>query len=196
MSSAIRTTIPLERLRGRDARFSPLFAAVPKEDAGPSREPEPDPIHEAYARGLAEGRAEAEAQAAERERERDARRAAIELAFARFDAASADQLRERLHETVYALCEKTMLPLASDAERLALRVEKAAAMLQRAHDERRILLHPDDIALVDGRLPVELMLVPDPSLERGALRIETEDGGIEDGPSQWRRILAEAFREC
>ena len=69
-------------------------------------------------------------------------------------------------------------------------------MLQRAQDERRVLLHPEDLALVEGRLPEGIALVPDPAIERGGLRIDSEDGGIEDGPAQWRRILAEAFGAC
>ena len=130
------------------------------------------------------------------ERERDAARGAIELAFARFDEASAAELSERLRQTVHALCEEAVLPLALDAEGLAARILAAVAMLRRTQDERRVLLNPDDLLLLEGRLPAGLEVEADPSVERGGLRIETADGGIEDGPSQWRRILAEAFREC
>lgn len=198
MSSAAPARLPFERLRGnsrfsRDPRFSPVAGQTPG-NAG--AEPEHDPVAEAYRRGRIEGRAEAEAIAEERERERCARLEAIELAFARFDAASAADLRERLRQTVHSLCEEAVLPLALDGDGLAARIEKATSMLQRAQDERRVLLNPEDLALVEGRLPADLVVLPDPSVERGALRIETEDGGIEDGPSQWRRILAEAFGEC
>ncbi len=200
MSSATRAPIPLERLRGngsfsRDARFSPLFGAA-SQQSDTAAKAERDPLAEAYARGLAEGRAAAEADAARLAAEREAQRAAIELSFARFDEAGAVDLRERLRQTVHALCEEAVLPLALDPAGLAARIEKAAAMLQRVQDERRVLLHPEDLALVETRLPAGLTVVPDPSVERGGLRIETEDGGIEDGPTQWRRILAEAFREC
>lgn len=193
------SSLPLERLRGgggfsRDPRFSPLYVVASAGEV--EEEPESDPVDEAYRRGLAEGEARAEARALERERERDARRSAIELAFARFDAESAAALRERLRTTVLALCEEAVLPLALDQDGLVARIEKATAMLQRAQDERRVLLHPEDLALVEGRLPAGITAAPDASVERGGLRIETEDGGIEDGPSQWRRILEEAFREC
>ena len=59
-----------------------------------------------------------------------------------------------------------------------------------------MLLNPEDLALVRDRLPKGLTVEAEPGVERGGLRIETPDAGIEDGPAQWRRILAEAFREC
>lgn len=194
-----RACLPLERLRGgggfsRDPRFSPLFVVPSAEES--EAEPERDPLEDAYLRGLAEGAAQAEARASEREREREDQRGRIELAFARFDATSAAALRERLRLTVLALCENAIRPLALDGDGLAARIGAATAMLQRAQDERRVLLHPDDLALVESKLPADLVVAADPSVERGGLRIETEDGGIEDGPSQWRRILEEAFREC
>jgi len=198
--TALKASLPLDRLRGgggfaRDPRFAGLFRS-PATEPATAAAPEPDPVAEAYRKGFEDGRAEAEAHAAEREREADAQRAAIELSFARFDAASADALRERLRQTVLALCEDAILPLALDAEGLAARVEKAVGMLQRAQDERRVLLHPEDLALIRDRLPSDLELVADPAIERGGLRIDSDDGGIDDGPKQWRRILAEAFGEC
>ena len=125
-----------------------------------------------------------------------AARTAIELAFARFDAASERQLRERMLATVHALCEEAVLPLALDTEGLARRVEAAAAMFQRKHDERIIHIHPEDLELVRGDVSADLELVPDASVERGGLRVETDDGGVEDGPQQWQRALAEIFAAC
>ncbi len=195
-----RTGLPLAQLRGRggfarDPRFVSLLAGNGNGN-GTSQADQRDPVAEAYQRGFADGAAEAEVRAAEAERERDRGRAAIELAFARFDERSADDLRERLRQTVMALCEEAILPHAIDCEGLAQRIARAAAMLNRAQDERRVLIHPDDLALVRDRLPHDLVVEADASVERGGLRIETADGGIEDGPIQWRRILAEAFREC
>jgi flagellar assembly protein FliH len=69
-------------------------------------------------------------------------------------------------------------------------------MLSRADDDRTIRLHPDDWALIGPQLPKDWKISPDPSLERGALRVETQNGGVEDGPAQWRRALAEAFHAC
>jgi len=155
-----------------------------------------DPVADAFARGREEGRAQAMQEIAAQRAEEDAARAAITLAFAQFDEESARALSERLRETVIALCEDAVLPLALDTEGLARRVEAAAALLQRKTDERVIRLHPSDHALVLPLIDEGLTLVPDPSIERGGLRIDTEDGGVEDGPGQWREAIAEALAAC
>jgi flagellar assembly protein FliH len=155
-----------------------------------------DPAGDAYRSGFEDGqisaRADAEAQLAHER----AARANIELAFARFDMESAQTLRDMLRATVHALCDDAVLPLALDSQALASRIELAAAMLQRKHDQRIIHIHPDDLALVRDKVPPELELLPDATIERGGLRVETDDGGVEDGPQQWRRALAEAFDSC
>jgi flagellar assembly protein FliH len=185
---------------GGSAGFSadPRFAAIL---AMPEREPEPlpivaDPLQEAFDHGFAEGHAAALQAADAAEREREAARGAIELSLARLDQQTVQDMAERLRQTVLVLCEQAVMPLAIDPEGLALRVTRAVAMLQRAQDEKRVALHPDDLALVAARLPADLQVDADPRLERGALRIDTADGGIEDGPGQWRRILTEALRAC
>jgi flagellar assembly protein FliH len=69
-------------------------------------------------------------------------------------------------------------------------------MLARADDERVLRLHPDDFALIGKALPDELEVRSDPALERGALRLESVNGGVEDGPAHWRRAIAEAIAQC
>ena len=112
------------------------------------------------------------------------------------DDPQVGRLRERLRETVVALCEDAVLPLALDIEGLGRRVEAAAALLQRKTDERIVRLHPSDHALVLPLVDPALTLVPDPAIERGSLRIDTDDGGVEDGPAQWRQAVAEALAQC
>ena len=72
----------------------------------------------------------------------------------------------------------------------------AVAMLARADDDRMIRLNPDDLALVGPRLSAEWQVQPDPALPRGSLRVETASCGVEDGPDQWRRAIAEALHQC
>ena len=179
-----------------DPRFGGATAAAILPTPGaPEAEPA-DPIALAWADGHAAGRAEALAEAAAQAEADDAMRARIELSFERLDAELTEQLRQRLLATVEALCEAAVAPLALDKAALALRVERAAAMLARAEDERLLRLHPDDIKLVGKLLPQDLEVLADPALERGALRIESQSGGVEDGPAHWRRAIAEALTQC
>lgn len=177
----------------RDLRFTPAAVAprpVEHEAAAP------DPLASAYADGYAAGVAEANAAAEAREMIDEAARRHFGFSFAKLDADLAEQLRDKMHQTVTALCESVLHPLALDAGALARRVETAAAMFMRADDERVIRLHPEDLALVAGKLPPDWQFVPDAALERGALRVESASGGIEDGPVQWRAAITEALRLC
>jgi flagellar assembly protein FliH len=155
-----------------------------------------DPLARAWEDGFAAGFAEASSEAGKLAEADQAARGKIELSLARLNAELAELLRLKLFATVEVLCEATIAPLALDQTALATRVERAAAMLARVDDERLLRLHPDDIALVEQRLPDGLPIMADPALERGALRVESSNGGIEDGPAHWRRAIAEAIAQC
>ena len=92
--------------------------------------------------------------------------------------------------------EAAIAPLALDRKALTARVTRAAAMLARADDDKVLRLHPEDLSLVAANLPEGLETLADPTLERGALRLETASGGVEDGPAHWRRAIAEALNPC
>lgn len=178
------------------ARFAGLH--MPPPPAPDPAEPAPDPVAlaraEAYAQGCEDTRAALEAEAAEAE----ALRSKLSHRFTRIDGELVEQFRQRLMDTVIALCEATLAPLTLDKAALAHRVERAAAMFARADDERVIRLHPDDLKLVRSLLPKDWAFTPDPALPRGTIRVESrqggvEAGGVEDGPEQWRRAIAEAL---
>lgn len=192
MSSLSLLSLSTPRGFAVDRRFASLLAAADAEPAAPRR----DPVEEAFERGRALGHSEALELAEQRIAQMEEARQTIDLAFARLDDQSAADLRERLRLTVLALCEEAIAPLAIDPDGLRMRIERAVAILQRRQDEIRIRLHPDDRALVAGRLPEGLVLEADPEMERGALRVDTVDGGVEDGPAQWRAILSEALGGC
>ncbi|MDP3550927.1 MAG: FliH/SctL family protein [Novosphingobium sp.] len=156
----------------------------------------PDPVAEAWAEGYARGMGEAQEAAAQIIAEQEAARSKIELSLSRLDAAMQSDLKDRLRETVIALCESAIAPAALDPEGLTRRVEVAAAMLARAEDARVIRLHPEDLALIAARLPEDWHFEPDASLERGAVRVEGAIGGVENGPEQWRLSIVEALRQC
>lgn len=159
-------------------------------------EPPVDPLEEAFARGLAEGEELAAEEYRSQLAEVQARFAGLERGLAELAVHEGELLRSRLTEMVAALCEDTLRPLALDREALVMRVERAAAMLSRAQDQRVVRLNPADCELLRPVVGDRLALAPDPSLARGALRIETEDGGIEDGPEVWAREIREALGLC
>lgn len=181
-----------------DARFtpsgSPAAPAAPA-PAPPQAEAE-DPIAAAWTEGFAAGAAEAQARAAQQAEAEGVAREGLELAFTKLDAQLAEQLRERLRDTVAALCETAIAPFALDGDALIGRIARAVSMLSRADDERIIRLHPHDIALVSAKFAADWQIVPDQTLDRGALRVETATGGVEDGPELWRRAIAEALHQC
>ena len=179
----------------QDARFALAAPGQRHTHAEPAAEVQ-DPVATAFAEGYAAGVEQARAEAAAAIAAEVESRAALDLAFMRFDSEMAETLRQRLTETVMALCEATLVPFAIDPEKLATRVERAVAMLARADDERVIRLNPEDLKLVSPRLPKDWHIVEDSSLPRGSLRVETQSGGVEDGPPQWRHALAEALESC
>jgi len=168
-----------------DARFGADAIAAPR--ARPD-----DALAEAWDDGFRAGAMQARADMA-----RDALATAqIEQALARLADSEAETQAEKLRETVIALCGAVLDSAAIDPDALSMRVTAALALLRRSTDERVLRLHPDDLALVGERLPASLETRADPALERGALRIETAAGGVEDGPAQWREAIAAAVRAC
>ena len=177
-----------------DTRFA--LAPEPEPADAPLDEPPDDPAAIAWAAGYREGNEQARAEAAEQAcREAEAREA-LSLSFTRLNHELEELLRQRLRDTIAALCEAALAPLALDEAALERRIERALAMFARADDERVIRLHPDDLTAVSPRFQSEWQVIPDASLERGALRIESGSGGVEDGPAQWRMELAEALQQC
>ena len=179
----------------QDIRFALPGSAIPHALAEPVADA-PDPVAASFADGYAAGVEHAQTVAAQLMAEEAEARAALDLSFVRLDAEMAEGLRQRLSETVMALCEATLVPFALDTDVLQRRVERAVSMLSRAEDERVIRLNPEDMKLVSPRLPQDWKVVEDASLPRGSLRVETATGGVEDGPLQWRAALAEALESC
>lgn len=190
----IMSSLPFAALSGSGG-----FVSDPRFEAGAASrimtEPR-DPLRAAWQEGFAAGQAEAEAAALALSQSEHTARERIELALARLDGEQAEELRRKLFSLVEALCESALAPLALDRDALARRIARAAEMLSRADDDKVLRLHPGDLALVDQRLPDGLAVVPDPALERGAIRLESGSGGVEDGPSHWRRAITEALAQC
>jgi len=182
-----------------DSRYGILPGAMierqarpePVEDVTPH-----DPIADAFTQGFSAGVDQAMTEFSKTAAADDLAREKLGLSFARMDKALEEELRLRLRDTVAALCEAAIMPMAFDEDMLVLRISRAVAMLARADDDRVIHLHPDDLQLVSPRLSAEWEVQPDSTLERGELRVDCGSGGVEDGPSTWRRAIAEALHQC
>ena len=158
--------------------------------APPARQP--DPLAEAWNEGFRT----AAAQVREDMAHETAASLQVEQAFTRLADSEAEALAEKLRETVIALCGAVLDGAGIDPDTLSRRIASALALLRRSTDEKVLRLHPDDLELVADRLPRGLETRADLALERGALRIETAAGGVEDGPAQWREAIAAAVRAC
>ena len=173
-----------------DTRFTAQAVAAPG-----ARFDEPraeDELATAWNEGYRAGAAEAEAQKATDQ----AATARVGDALERLIHGAEETQAEQLRETVIALCGAVVESAAIDPQLLSRRIAAALALLRRSTDERVLRLHPDDLALIGDHLPPGLDRRPDASLERGALRLETAAGGVEDGPAQWREAITAAVRGC
>jgi len=182
-----------------DTRYgdAPPVATLHPEPMEPVRlEPEIDPVSDAFAKGYTQGIEDARLEAAAAAQADAAAGEKLALSFARLDQVLEEKLRERLRDTVAALCEAAIAPIALDKDLLLRRVATAASMLARADDARVIRIHPQDLGLIAPRLRDEWDVQADPALERGAIRVEGANGGVEDGPAVWRRAIAEALHQC
>jgi flagellar assembly protein FliH len=156
-------------------------------------DPEPaiDPAAAAHAAGFAQGHAEA-TEAAERARARDAALLA-DLARALTDGFDREGVAERLRRTVLMLVEKLVGETGVSADLLTARVEAATDLLADPQESALLRVHPDDVALLEGKLPKTVFAAGDPHVARGSFVLESASTVVEDGPALWLDQLAQAI---
>lgn len=161
--------------------------------AAPAPQPFVDPIAAAHDRGYAEGlaaaRIEIEASSA-----RD--RALVDALGRRLaDAAHFDRERfaQQLRQTVLHLVTRLVGEIGVSPERLAGRIEAAVDLLADATESSLVRMHPDDVVLIEGRLPGTVFACGDPAIARGSFVIESASTIVEDGPEQWIEQLTAAI---
>ncbi|MFN3388276.1 MAG: FliH/SctL family protein [Allosphingosinicella sp.] len=173
--------------------FTPMAGEEPANDdpAAPSPEDEVARIEaEAFALGYEAGREAAEQDfAAEREAV-----ASLARSLEALRPLPEQQLALLLAETVDRLVRQLVGEVGVDPVLLLSRAKNAAAMLGAEAAAAKMRLHPEDVLLLaEAGLPVPLEA--DPALERGAIRIETATGWIEDSPAiRLERLRAELDR--
>jgi flagellar assembly protein FliH len=173
MSDAVFARVSLLDAHAPESVFTPLRAR-PGDAPASVAAPEPD----LYAEGFAAGeRAAREAL--------QTRHADMQQLLAAADALQpepSEELAAMIATTVERLVTELVGRMPVEREWLASKIDAAIACLSEADAARTLWLHPDDIALLgDAELPLQLS--HDPSLERGALRIDCSHGWIEDSRS-------------
>jgi flagellar assembly protein FliH len=145
---------------------------------------------EAFARGWEEGRRTAELEFAA---ERDAV-ATLAEALEVLQPEPSNALALVLAEAVERLVRQIVGTSEIDPKLLVARAEAAAALITEEMAPARLRLHPEDAVIIErAQLPV--MIVPDATLARGSLILETGEGWIEDGPAiRLERLRAELDR--
>ncbi|MES2337919.1 MAG: FliH/SctL family protein [Pseudomonadota bacterium] len=152
-----------------------------------------DPIVAARAAGHAEGYAAALAQAAADAGRDRALADALGDALGRGITFDRDRLARQLRQTVLLLVGRLVGDVGVSAELLAGRIETAVDALADSAESALLRVHPDDVALLDGRLPKTLFAVGDPHIARGSFVLESASTIVEDGPDRWLEQLTAAI---
>ena len=152
-----------------------------------SAKPYLDPVATARAEGYAEGLAAAQAE--------DGRDCALaeQIGAALAGRVDRDRVARQLRQTVLFLVAKIVGESGVAPDILAGRIEAATELLSDAAESAMLRVHPDDVALLEGRLPATVFAVGDAAVARGSFVLESASTIVEDGPELWLDQLAAAI---
>ncbi|MES2420431.1 MAG: FliH/SctL family protein [Pseudomonadota bacterium] len=151
-----------------------------------------DPLADAHAAGYAEGLAAAAA-AAQETAARDGALLGDLAAAIGGDRIDRERVAAQLRQTVLFLVSKLVGEVGIAPDVLAGRIETAADLLSDSAESALLRVHPDDVALLEGRLPKTIFAAGDPGVARGSFVLESASTIVEDGPELWLDQLAQAI---
>jgi flagellar assembly protein FliH len=154
--------------------------------------PSSDPVAAARAAGYAEGLAAAQSAVADAGDRDRALLAGLLDQIGQGRDLDRDAIARQLRETVLLLVGKLVGEIGVSADLLAGRIAAAADHLADSSEPALLRVHPDDVALLDGRLPPTLFAAGDPSVARGSFVLESASTIVEDGPALWLEQLEQA----
>lgn len=105
-------------------------------------------------------------------------------------------LAEALRRTVTMLVTQLVGEIGVSAPLLAARVEAATELLADASESAMLRVHPEDLPLLEGRVPGTVFPVADESVERGSFVMEAASTIVEDGPAMWLDQLSTAIERA
>lgn len=152
-----------------------------------------DAIEAAREAGYAEGLATASAATAEAQARDRALLTGLVEALGQAGRVDREAMADRLRSTVMLLLSRLVGEAGVSAELLTGRVAAAAELLANAGESALLRVHPDDVALLDGKLPDTIFAAGDASLARGAFVLESASTVVEDGPGHWLEQLGHAI---
>lgn len=156
-------------------------AAVPSQTSAEG--PEPDAVHLRAARdeGYAKGFTDGATQATEAARAIDAaliasiREALDDIRLTR--AMVQAETERKLADLVSAILHRIMLPAAAEAFGTRLVAAIREVLASQSPETLTVHVSSDDAAAFGADIPEGVVIATDPTLSRGAARIETEAGG-------------------
>jgi flagellar assembly protein FliH len=152
-----------------------------------------DPIEAARDMGYAEGKAAGLAEAAANSLHE---RQLIEAVAAELRTAGQldrEAIAAQLRQTVMLLVGRLVGEIGVDGDLLSRRVEAATEMLADSAESALLRVHPDDLPLIEGRLPKTVFAAGDAAVERGCFVLESASTIVEDGPGLWLEQLSQAI---
>ncbi|KQN92367.1 flagellar biosynthesis protein FliH [Sphingomonas sp. Leaf231] len=105
-------------------------------------------------------------------------------------------LADALRRTVTMLVTQLVGEIGVSAPLLAARVEAATELLADASESAMLRVHPEDMPLLEGRLPGTVFPVGDESVARGSFVLEAASTIVEDGPAMWLEQLTTAIERA
>lgn len=152
-----------------------------------------DAVAAARDAGYAEGRAAVLAEIESAQGREAALLDQISTALATAAHFDRERMAGHLRQTVMHLVSKMVGEVGVAADVLSARIASAVDLLADNAESALLRLHPDDVPLVEGKLPAGVFAVGDPHIQRGGFLIESASTIVEDGPDLWLEQLASAI---
>ncbi|WP_431469300.1 FliH/SctL family protein [Sphingosinithalassobacter sp. LHW66-3] len=185
---------PADPSRNPTEGWDPFDAELPP--AQPQPQPSrsfSDPVAAAHAAGVAEGRAAALAEIEAARAREGALLDQVSTALARGAHFDRERMAGQLRQTVLHLVHRLIGETGIASDLLDRRVAAAVDLLADSAESALLRLHPEDVPLLEGKLPARIFAVGDAHVSRGGFVIESASTIIEDGPDLWLEQLAEAI---
>lgn len=197
-------TIDIRERSGGGAPATPRHFSPADRDARPTEGWDPldpeqtdslyiDPLEDAHSAGYAEGYAAAQAaNAGEAARDR-ALLDALGESLGTGSRLDRERVARQMRQTVMLLVAKLVGEIGISPDRLAERIDAATDLLADEAESALLRVHPDDVALLEGRLPRNLFAAGDAAVPRGSFVLESASTIVEDGPELWLEQLTAAI---